>query len=318
MGESGAGKTSLLRAGLSYGLKSEQQSYIYWVAFPKHAHESLLRTINQQLQTQYQQLEEVLTYPTAAVIVLDQFEQLSVQQHAEIFALLTRLITQHPSQNITWIVAFRREYDPEWRDFELSLGDDFRMLPMISLKLFSRAQAQNVFIILASEAGLVLDQALVDSFVNSMQVNERLSPVDISIGLLMLSELASQQQKAHLNLEDYQFAGGSKGLFVKFINARLERLSSMEQQALLKAMLELIDLNGYKRIAEGKSLQQLLSIVELPERQLIYALDYFASSHVRLLEKLPNGYLSPASRNHYSCITAFNRPGACRSGTGRA
>jgi type VI protein secretion system component VasK len=37
MGESGAGKTSLLRAGLSYLLKDSETKYIYWEALPRDA-----------------------------------------------------------------------------------------------------------------------------------------------------------------------------------------------------------------------------------------------------------------------------------------
>ena len=225
MGESGAGKTSLLRAGLA-NLKPEKSIYIYWEAFPDMAETSLLKTINNYLDTGYQKLEEVLNHETEAVIVLDQFEQLSVEKQPDIFALLTTVIKQSPPHKLTWIIAFRREYDPEWRDFELSLGDN-RYRPMLSLRLFSQAQAQNVFTILANEAGLILDQALVDSFISSMQCEGQISPVNISIGLLMLSELASRKQKTHLNLEDYQFAGESQGLFVGFIIAKLTRFSEM-------------------------------------------------------------------------------------------
>ena len=289
MGGSGAGKTSLLRAGLANILKPEQSIYIYWEAFPDNAETSLLKTINSRLDTGYQRLDEVLNHETEAVIVLDQFEQLSVEKHPNIFAMLASVIKQSPPHKLTWIIAFRREYDPEWRDFELSLGDD-RHPPMLSLRLFSQAQAQNVFTILANEAGLILDQALVDSFISSMQCEGQISPVDISIGLLMLSELASRKQKKHLNLEDYQFAGESEGLFVGFISAKLTRFSKMEQQELLKVLLELIDSDGYKRKAEGEDLQKLLTVAELPESQLTRALNYFSSNYVRLLEKLPNGF----------------------------
>ncbi len=310
MGESGAGKTSLLRAGLSHILEPKQITYIYWEAFPEQAEISLLQTINASLNSQYQQLNELVNHSEATVIVLDQFEQLSIEKHPEIFQLLTAIIKSPPPHQLSWVIAFRREYDPEWRDYELSLGD-YRLLPMLSLKLFSKAQAQNIFTILASEAGLSLDQALVDGFMSSMQHQERISPVDISIGLVMLNELASQQQKSYLSLEDYQFAGGSEGLFVNFINSKFERFAENEKQSLLKVLLALIDKNGYKRIAEGKSLAQLLKVAQLPEKQLNYMLDYLASNHVRLLEKLPDGFyrlphetIIPALRRLTSLVLA--------------
>ena len=140
MGESGAGKTSLLRAGLTHILEPEQTTYVYWEAFPDQAETSLLQTINSRLNSEYKQLNEIVNHPTPTVIVLDQFEQLSVEQNPNIFALLTTVIKKSPPHKLTWVIAFRREYDPEWRDFELSL-EDYRLLPMLSLKLFSTVQA---------------------------------------------------------------------------------------------------------------------------------------------------------------------------------
>ena len=290
MGESGAGKSSLLRAGLSYRLATEKCAYLYWEAFPNNPIESLLESINHYLKTDYKQLEEVLNHPQEGVIVLDQFEQLSLQKHPDFFKFLTTLIKQSPPHKLTWVIAFRREYDPEWRDFELSLEDRYRHLPMLSLKLFTQEQAKNIFIILANEAGLTLNQDLVDGFISSIEENGVISPVDISIALLTLNQLASQKQKSHLNLQDYHFAGGSEGLFVGYINDKLARFSELEQQELLKALLALIDANGYKRVAEGKPLEKLLEGVDLPEQPLSYGLNYFASADVRLLEKRANGF----------------------------
>ena len=51
MGESGVGKTSLLRAGLSYILKGQNVQYIYWEALPTESPERLLHAIQEQWQS---------------------------------------------------------------------------------------------------------------------------------------------------------------------------------------------------------------------------------------------------------------------------
>jgi hypothetical protein len=72
---------------------------------------------------------------------------------------------------------------------------------MISLKLFSVEQAKTVFTRLATAGGLELDKSLVDGFTASVRRDNRVSPVDIWFGLLMLNELANIKQKLHLSLE---------------------------------------------------------------------------------------------------------------------
>ena len=314
MGESGAGKTSLLRAGLSYLLQDTETSYIYWEALPRDAVGGLLKAINTglALPTEISQLNELLNLPNKAVIVLDQFEQLlpDKTEFAPIFDLLTQVIVAAPPHSITWIIAFRREYLPHWRDFEL----ENKLQPnMLSLKLLSLPQAQTVLVTLAEAAGLTLEQALVDGFIQTVQKEERVSPVDIGIGLLMLQELATQKQKQQLSFEDYHFAGGSQGLFVSFLKNKIEQRfpEQYEQEGLFKALLELIDLNRNQRVAEGKTLAELATKAEgLSLQYLEFGLDYLASVQVRLLEKISRADGLAAYRlPHESMIPALRQLG---------
>ncbi len=165
MGESGVGKTSLLRAGLSHILVNQDVQYIYWEAIPNQSPERLLYAIQEQWRDNSvpQSLEAVLdignTDATRRVIILDQFEQLHPDDkaHQSIFGLLRRVATmQMPPHRITWIVAFRREYDPFWRDFELTMPDSHP--PMLSMRLFSETQAKEVLAALADASDLTLDE----------------------------------------------------------------------------------------------------------------------------------------------------------------
>jgi Leucine-rich repeat (LRR) protein len=313
MGESGSGKTSLLRAGLSNILKDTEVKYIYWEALPHESVVGLIKTIKQGLNLNINQLSDLLTSSVKAVIVLDQFEQLlpDKPEHTEIFNLLTQIALATPPHSVTWIIAFRREYLPYWRDFELDRK--LKQLETISLKLFSLVQANHVMATLAEDAGLLLEQALVDNFINSVQHDGKLSPVDIGIGLLMLQELASQKQRQELNLADYQFAGGSQGLFVSFLKTKIEQrfVDKQEQEALFKALLELIDLQRNQRIAEGKTLIELAEKAQdLEPRLLEYALEHFASQQVRLLEKITHSDGTLAYRlPHESMISALRQLG---------
>jgi AAA+ ATPase superfamily predicted ATPase len=121
MGESGVGKTSLLRAGLSNALAQKSVRYIYWEALPSDPAARLLHAIAGSWDTAKngplpQNLDEALTAlsssPAETVIVLDQFEQLHPENpaHDGVFELLRRIATK---EDWDWHVGFERSVHPE-------------------------------------------------------------------------------------------------------------------------------------------------------------------------------------------------------------
>jgi hypothetical protein len=87
-------------------------------------------------------------------------------------------------------------------------------------------------------------------------------------------------------MDDYRFAGGAEGLLTAYISDRLERFGVGEQEGVMKALLALADLDTNQRIAEGKTADELSAVARLSPERLGLCLEYLASSHVRLLEKV--------------------------------
>lgn len=110
LGESGVGKTSLVRSGLPEHLRSEEVPVIYWEALPGDPEKGLLHAVRSQWPegaTAPESLGELVDGEGAprAVLVIDQLEQLSPEKHPGIFALLRQAICAEPPYSAILVVA---------------------------------------------------------------------------------------------------------------------------------------------------------------------------------------------------------------------
>ena len=311
MGESGVGKTSLLRAGLHNVLKEQVPpiAYHYWEAVPEKPLASLLVAIQAtwpEVATEpapQRKLTELYSMGSSSrrhVVILDQFEQLSPHDgsHRPIFQLMRHVVERTgPPHGTTYIIAFRRSYDPVWRDFELEELADYRPT-MMSLRLLRDDQAKNIFAVIADAAGFTLDGALVDDLIRGMRREDAtISPVDVGVALLALSERANVKADRHLSRGDYRIAGGTTGLLAGYVSDRLDRYRSDERSVILKLLLDLADLESDQRLASGLSPQHLAGKSGVPATAVQRYLNDLASPRVRLVEELPSGtYRLPHER----------------------
>jgi energy-coupling factor transporter ATP-binding protein EcfA2 len=288
VGESGAGKTSLLRAGLANVLEQSKIGYAYWEAVPSEPENGLLHAINntvnipaEQRPLDFEQLVKFDGSSQRLVIVLDQLEQLREgdPRHRVIFDHLREMVTgSPPPHHVTWVVAFRRDYEPDWRDFEDSIANFHP--PRSSLRLFTAPQAQAVMATIAEEAGFSLPSALLKDLTEAIAQDNRISPVDIGITMLALHELARDRLDTELTVQQYRLAGGAEGLLTNYIQQALERYKTSERNSVLLALLSLADPSSDRRIAEGKTLDELSDAARTANARLGPMLSYLASPAV--------------------------------------
>jgi len=293
-GASGAGKTSLLRAGLKHIL-GDDVIFHYWEAVPAEPDKGLLRAIKErwpQDAAKPTTLAELINPSDALgrqshVIVLDQFEQL--RGNRKIFQLLRRIIRDsRPPHRITWVIAFRREFSADWLDFISSEQENGVRPPQdVPLRLFTAEQARDVIGQLINESELKdsIEQSVIDNLIEAATVDDKVSPVDIGIGLLVLTELHERQSGQTITKRDYQFAGGTEGLLTQYISRCLEPFPKEDQEAILKAMLALRDPDeNRQRLATGLTIDELAMEAATDARGLKLQLNRLADRDIRLLE----------------------------------
>ncbi len=286
-GESGAGKTSLLRAGLTHALRADDVAVVYWEASPAEPESKLLQAIRAKWGSDapladFDQVFGELD-GRRCVVVLDQLEQLSPQSHPGVFEFLTQAAAAGRPCPVTCIVAFREEYASTWMDIEADMA---RRPELLSLKLFSLTGAERVVSVLVEESGLAIQRSVVSEILEGVAEKGRVSPVDIGIGLLALSELATEKA-ASLTLNEFRVAGGQVGLLGAYLERVLDRFPTVRQDV-FKALLQLRDpeqLN--RRLAAGLSRQELAGLVRPTHlRHFDQALSYLALRRARVLEEV--------------------------------
>ncbi len=293
-GASGVGKTSLLRAGLTNILKDKDIDYHYWEVTPTSSVERLLRAIrlswSRDSPVKPNGLDELINPGRELcirnhVIVLDQFEQLRGSLDGPVLTFLRKLALEgEPPHQITWIVAFRRDFRPDWEEFTLP-QKELNIHPVeILLHPFTRSQASDVISALISEASLSIEQKVVENLLDALTVGSTVSPVDVGVGLSVLAELSDQSGGQNVTLKDYQFAGGADGLLMQYIRKCTDVFTDGDRQVILESMLALCEPITSQRIAEGLSGTEISKSISVNTAHVNRLLLRISQRDKRLLE----------------------------------
>ncbi len=282
-GPIGVGKTSLLRAGLQYRLKSGTIPCAYWAADREAVESKLLHALRFEFGEQFPTLDAFVACQEGArqVVILDKLDQLDPDSpaHRRIFELFLRDAERPAPHRITWVVAFRDSFRQRW--LELS-GERLRDLtvPDHAVRLFSEAHAREVMKTLADHDNLGLEPGIR----NDLIVGKEISPVQVAIPLDCLSRLRHGLRKTELRMADYRSAGSAHGLLARYLDRHLANDNPEERRDVFRALRALVDWEAKppRRIESGVRLEVLAAEARMSPARLELHLKQLVQA--RLLE----------------------------------
>jgi hypothetical protein len=293
LGESGCGKTSLLRAGVIPALQQRQQGYPIYLRFsdhPVHALRSALREVHAG-ETRGSLIDDLAAacahVQKQIILFIDQFEEFHVNpiaaaDYLAIQELVWAIVGRSARINAKIVFCLRYDflhlmdvfYQEQHVDQRFANGE-----VRIRLEPFQRDIAEEVVCATLSRASdatadwhldwnmelirKVLDDLTVQRIIHG-QPTQIVLPAELQIVFQMLDA------KRIVRLDQYP---GKRRLLLDYISDAIDTMPGTDPAQAKQLLLSLIDNNGVTR-AKPQTLAQLASVLQQEPAQLRSRLDY--------------------------------------------
>jgi hypothetical protein len=306
-GESGAGKTSFLQAGLWPELDKRKFRCVYVKFSDLDPFESVKRACLKHLSfadgapdgADFQGLLRAATAQdrTPVVFFFDQFEQFFVhrkrKKDREPFAqALAQWFAEGQSLPIKILICVRGDFFDRLNELQKAMRYSLSPTQSFRLERFEPDQATEVFCFLAEKEGLEYDRKFISEMTRQDLADAEdglISPVDIQALARMIERQTTQDARA-FNRATFQKLGGVEGLLERYMTIALEPIGSQSRrQAAIKVLLALTDLERNTR-AGALTIEDLRrKLDDIADSELKDAVAYLLLGDVRLI--------SPSSEN---------------------
>ena len=309
-GEAGAGKTSVLQAGLMPILTLEtlpgnlgKRLGVY----AKFTEREPLETIRRALVAGIEALERedvadkslremfevaVLAADRPLVLILDQFEQFFVhfprREAREPFVQAVAEWYRDPQPvAVGLLIGIREDWLGRLLELQQALGWVWGPQDMFSLQKFEPVEAARVLQTIAETEELRCDRRFLGSLTEDELARREdglISPADVQVLAWTVARSKSPEMRA-FDRDAFRKLGGVEGLMVRFVKGTLEtRVTKAQREAAIKVLLALTDLErgtraGTRSLGEiGETLQGALSTEAIRE-----AAEWLGRGDVRLV-----------------------------------
>jgi formylglycine-generating enzyme required for sulfatase activity len=246
--ESGAGKTSLLQAGIAPRLIGSEHLPVHLRSIDVNpalaVKRAFLANLNEApglaaapLREFLRQVTTVLGSKTALYIFFDQFEEfftlLNETTRPQFVAELAECVNDR-SLDVHWVLAMRTEFFGELATFRPRIRrpfeNDYR------LNRLTRAEAQEVVVRPASLRGIRFESGLVDTLLDHLGKDE-ISPPQLQLVCKALYEDLEAGETV-ITEALYEEAGGVSGILGEHLDRVLKREFRSEQRPIARRLLE--------------------------------------------------------------------------------
>jgi formylglycine-generating enzyme required for sulfatase activity len=256
--ESGAGKTSLLQAGIAPRLIGAGHLPLRVRAYDQNPVDVIKReflpNLDQaprlkatSLRDFLRQVGEVLGAAATLYLILDQFEEFFTQLDEPLRADFVKQLADcldDPSLNVRWVLSLRAEYFSSLASFRPRIRNPFEN--DCYLKALTREEARDVVAQPGAQQGVNFEADLIDRVLDDLGKNE-IAPPQLQIVCEALFD-ALPAGETTITVALYDHAGGAAGILRDYLEQVLSRDLRPEQRTAARQLLESLITSEQQRV----------------------------------------------------------------------
>ncbi len=234
-GESGCGKTSLLRAGLTPTLRKEKFLPLYVGKPTKEPREAIRAALireapdlDERIDDDLKQLlREVAPKGKKVVVLFDQFEEFfltnrTLRSRASFIKWLGEVVAEEDFP-VTFLIGIRADFFAQLQNLAPHIPNPTSPHSTHQLQNFDVEQAEQIFSAAAKADSISFEPELIEAVVNDLETEEFVRPAELQIVGTRL------KRKNVLNLNRYEVLGRARGILSSYISDEIKQ--SMNEQA---------------------------------------------------------------------------------------
>jgi WD40 repeat protein len=277
--ESGAGKSSLLQAGIAAQLIANGHLAIRLRSHNADPVDFIKRTflpeLSQAPALAKATLREFLRQVCAVLgpmanlyLLLDQFEEffnLLTKEERQPFLESLADCLNDPGLKVRWVLAIRAEALSNFSELESFGITPFKNLYRLSR--LSRVEAQEIIIEPAKRYGINFEQALIDHILDTLTTNNEITPTQLQLVCSALTD--DLPENKILTLAYYtNHEGGTEGILRDYLKRQLEHLPTADQAPAWKVLRALITADSLRVVKTHDEVVEELKLSAVSEEQI--------------------------------------------------